>query len=161
MTYKSLLISVSTALVLASCGGSADLTTTTAAPPTSVTVVTTSPPPASTTQAPTDTTEATTTSQAPTATTAPTTTTTPPTHTVAVADGSVVGGVERVKVSESEDVTIEVTTDVADELHIHGLDLFFDLEPGVNTVTFQPEARGIFEAELEGAGLLLFELQVS
>lgn len=159
MTSKSLLISATTALVLASCGGSADLTTTTTgAPPPSVTVVTTSPP-VTTTQTPTETTTpptATTTTVSPT-----TTTTTPPTHAVVVSAGSVVGRVERIQVAESEDVTIQVTTDVADELHIHGLDLFFDLEPGVNMVTFQPEARGIFEAELEGAGLLLFELQVS
>ena len=161
MMYKSLLVSAALALVLASCGGSAEVTTTTGAPPTSVTVVTTSPPPTSTPQTPSTTTTAPATTTSPTTTVPPTTTTAPPTHAVVVSAGSVVSGVERVQVSEAQDVTIQVTTDVADELHIHGLDLFFDLVPGVNTVTFQPDARGIFEAELEGAGLLLFELQVS
>jgi hypothetical protein len=80
---------------------------------------------------------------------------------VEFAGGEVVGGLERVPVALGSEVTISVTADVADELHLHGYDLFVDLSPGVaGEITFVAEIPGVFEAELEAAGIPVVELEV-
>ncbi len=64
-------------------------------------------------------------------------------------------------VKVGDEVTISVTSDVAEEVHVHGYDKTVDLEPGVpGEVTFKADIPGVFEAELEGSGKLLFELRV-
>jgi hypothetical protein len=56
---------------------------------------------------------------------------------------------------------LRVTSDVADEVHVHGYDLKVDLEAGVpGELTFTPDAAGVFEVELEKKGLKLIELEV-
>ena len=145
-------------LVVPACGDD-DAATTTAVTTTSPgTVVTTAPPTtaASTTTAPT-----------PTTTTDPfeTTTTTAAGLTVievTYTDGGVKGADGRVAVDTGEQVRIEVTSDVADEVHLHGYDLTADVAAGTPAVIeFIADIPGIFEVELEDAGTLLFELQVS
>ncbi len=95
----------------------------------------------------------------------PTTTTTEPddgTIRVEFAGGQVVGGVERYPVEVGTTVRIEVTSDTADEVHLHGYDVFVDVEPGVAAVLeVQADIPGVFEAELEDSHLPLFELEVS
>ncbi len=60
-----------------------------------------------------------------------------------------------------DEVTIRVTADVADEVHVHTYDLYADLEPGTpGEITFVAEIPGVHEVELEGAGLLLLNLEV-
>lgn len=60
-----------------------------------------------------------------------------------------------------EKVTIQVTSDVAEELHLHGYDESVELVPGeTGKVTFTADIPGVFEAELEESGDLLFELKV-
>jgi hypothetical protein len=111
---------------------------------------------------------ATTTAGAPATTVRPTTTVAATTTTAAagnvievtVADGKVTGG-GRKQVDKGEPLTLRVTSDEADELHVHGYDLTVDLEvdePG--EITFTPDVAGIFEVELEEAGLQLLELEV-
>jgi hypothetical protein len=110
---------------------------------------------------------ATTTPGAPATTVKPTTTTATTTTAAAgnvievtVADGEVTGG-GRKQVDKGEPLTLRVTTDEADELHVHGYDLTADLEPGEpGEITFTPDAEGVFEVELEDAGLQLLELEV-
>ena len=58
-------------------------------------------------------------------------------------------------------VVIKVTSDIADEIHLHGYDKKADAAPGtVATITFKADKPGIFEVELEKKGLKLFELEV-
>jgi heme/copper-type cytochrome/quinol oxidase subunit 2 len=68
----------------------------------------------------------------------------------------------RVKVELGTEVRLEVTADRADEVHLHGYDRKVDAEPGRPAVLdFQADTPGVFEVELEEAGLKLVELQVS
>ena len=78
------------------------------------------------------------------------------------AGGEVVGGVETLEVTSGEEVTMTVTSDVQEELHVHGVDLYEDLPPGEEVeVTFTPEAEGIFEIELHGSGTQIASMEVS
>lgn len=78
------------------------------------------------------------------------------------ADGEVVGGVETIEVTSGEEVTLTVTSDVQEELHIHGVDLYEDLPPGEEVeVTFTPEAEGVFELELHDSATQIASMEVS
>ncbi len=80
---------------------------------------------------------------------------------VTIADGEVTGPA-RPSVAVGETVTIVVTSDVADELHVHGYDLFVTLAPGTPAeLEFTADIPGIFEVELEGSHQLVFDLEVS
>ncbi|WP_336028988.1 hypothetical protein [Geodermatophilus sp. FMUSA9-8] len=80
---------------------------------------------------------------------------------VEVAGGRVTGDTGRVVVAAGERVALTVTSDVADELHLHGYDLTADLAPGTPaTVEFTADLPGVFEAELHGSGTVLLSLQV-
>jgi heme/copper-type cytochrome/quinol oxidase subunit 2 len=77
-------------------------------------------------------------------------------------DGEVNGVDRRVAVETGDEVRIEVTSDVADRVHVHGYDLFADVGPGMPAVIeFKADIPGIFEVELEDSHGLLFELEVS
>jgi heme/copper-type cytochrome/quinol oxidase subunit 2 len=89
----------------------------------------------------------------------------------AMADGAVVeatyagGNVavesERMSVPLGSQVTVRVTSDVAEEVHVHGYDLHADVGPGLaGEVTFVAQVPGLFEVELEESKLFLFELAV-
>jgi heme/copper-type cytochrome/quinol oxidase subunit 2 len=80
---------------------------------------------------------------------------------VTVSGGQVTGDTGRVPVPAGEHVTLVVTSDAADELHVHGYDLGADLTPGTPaTVEFDATIPGVFEVELHDAGTLLLSLQV-
>jgi len=80
---------------------------------------------------------------------------------VTVADGAVQPAPTTYDVHLGDQVTIEVTSDVAEEVHVHGYDRSVDLEAGApGTMTFTADIPGVFEAELEGTGLELLELKV-
>ena len=80
---------------------------------------------------------------------------------VAVADGKVTPATHREDVAKGATVHLQVTIDVADEVHLHGYDLKKDLEAGsTGTLTFTADQTGVFEVELENAGLQLLQLQV-
>ncbi len=67
----------------------------------------------------------------------------------------------RVEVRVGDLVVLRVTSDVADEVHVHGYDLFADVGAGGTALLeFSADIPGIFEVELEGAGLELLELVV-
>ena len=58
-------------------------------------------------------------------------------------------------------VTLVITSDVADEVHVHGYDLEAALSPGQPAeLTFDATIPGVFEVELHEAGTLLLTLQV-
>jgi heme/copper-type cytochrome/quinol oxidase subunit 2 len=82
--------------------------------------------------------------------------------TATITAGAVATETPKIEAAVGHTVEITVTSDVADELHIHGYDLFADLEPGVAvTLRFEADIPGIFEVELEGAHLAVFSLEVS
>lgn len=65
------------------------------------------------------------------------------------------------KVKLGEPVTIRVTVDVADEVHVHGYDLAKAVKPGEPlTIDFAADIPGQFEVELESAHVKLFEFEV-
>lgn len=79
---------------------------------------------------------------------------------VGYAGGSITGGGRR-SAALRRAVVIKVTSDVADEVHLHGYDKKAEAAPGtVATITFLADKPGIFEVELEKKGLKLFELEV-
>jgi ABC-type glycerol-3-phosphate transport system substrate-binding protein len=108
-------------------------------------------------------------SQGPTTTAAPTTSTTavgPTTTNVPDIDvefrAGDVFGADRVRVDLGEPVDIWVRSDVDDEIHVHGYDLYYDLvadEP--LSLSFVADVPGIFEVEVHTGHTLLFELEVA
>ena len=79
---------------------------------------------------------------------------------VGYAGGTITGGGKR-SAALRQTVVIKVTSDVADEIHLHGYDKTADAAPGtVATITFIADKPGVFEVELEKKGLKLFELEV-
>lgn len=75
--------------------------------------------------------------------------------------GAVTGVSGRVEVPLGSDVVLRVTSDVADELHLHGYDQKADLQVGVpGELRFRADIPGIFELELEQVGKKLTRLQV-
>ncbi|MGW0803174.1 hypothetical protein [Nonomuraea sp. NPDC002799] len=65
------------------------------------------------------------------------------------------------EVVKGRQVSITVTSDVADELHVHGYDLTARLRPGVPvTVRFTADLSGVFEVETHESGLVLTQLAV-
>ncbi len=165
----------------AGCGGPGEETN--AVPPATVTAVTTTTVPttaAPTTTAPPATVAATTTTAVTTTTTVPTTaaptTTAAPATTVAptaapqpagtiidleVTDGQIAGGARREAARLGEEVTIRVIGNSADHVHVHGYDLFLHLTEGAGELVFTADIPGVFEIELEEAGITLIQLEVS
>lgn len=78
-----------------------------------------------------------------------------------VRDG-VVKGPGEITIAQGEVLHAWVSADVADEVHVHGFDLHFDVVPGERAhVEFEASAAGIYEVELEESGLLLFTVKVT
>ena len=143
---------------IAACGGGGASSTTSATPSTGAPAATTTPSPTtSATAAPATTTSTT----EPTTTTAPTTTDPGPATYEFAVTGSTVEGPDRIEASVGEEIVIVVAADVADEVHLHGYDLYADVGPGDSaTLEVVTDIPGIFEMELEGARLVLTELVV-
>jgi hypothetical protein len=80
---------------------------------------------------------------------------------ITVAGGKVSPPTGRVKVAKGSTVTLQVTSDVADEIHLHGYDKSVDVEKGGTAkLTFRATLTGVFEVELENRALQLTQLQV-
>ena len=80
---------------------------------------------------------------------------------VSVAAGEVSGDTGRIPVPAGEQVTLVVTADVADEIHLHGYDLTAALSPGTPAeLVFDATVPEVFEVELHEAGTVLLTLQV-
>jgi hypothetical protein len=73
-----------------------------------------------------------------------------------------VEGPARIRTSQGDRVAIEVKADVGDQVHVHTYDLFFDVSPNQDArIRFRADITGVFEIELEDAGLPLTMLEVS
>jgi FtsP/CotA-like multicopper oxidase with cupredoxin domain len=81
---------------------------------------------------------------------------------IVVRNGKPVGGVKRIEVAKGDRARIEVSsTDTADHVHVHGYDLMRDLAAGGRArFSFTANAEGIFEIELEDAGVEIAKLVV-
>ena len=136
-------------LALESCGGSDDEATSTA----------------TTTETTTSTAE--TTTEHTTTTTTTTTETTPPPATptvirVTVVDGAPKGGIVREAVEKGDKVVLVVTSDVADEIHLHGYDVSRDVAAGGTVrLPFKATIPGRFEVELEDRGVQIADITVN
>lgn len=79
---------------------------------------------------------------------------------VAFRNGAVQGPT-RFTLTQGERVRILVRADVTDEVHLHSYDLSADVAPGDPArIDFVANVAGVFECELEGAGKLLFQLEI-
>lgn len=81
---------------------------------------------------------------------------------VVLADGEVSGVEGRVEVTLGEQVVLRITSDVVEEVHVHGYDLYADLAPGQTAqLAFKADLPGSYEVELHDAGRPLFQLRVA
>ncbi|MFF0727811.1 hypothetical protein [Streptomyces sp. NPDC004134] len=80
---------------------------------------------------------------------------------IAVRDGEVVPAPGRVEVGLGERVTLRVTGDTDDELHVHGYDKTAELRAGeAAELAFTADRAGVFDVETHGSGLVLTQLMV-
>jgi hypothetical protein len=80
---------------------------------------------------------------------------------VSVKDGKVSPKVHRVKVAAGSPVRILVSSDVDDEVHVHGYDIEREVSAGQSTtIEFTADQTGVFDVETHESGLLLLQLQV-
>lgn len=141
-------LSFAVLIVVTACGSDEPAATTT-----SLAVTTSTTAPAPTTTAP-EVPEATTT------TLAATTTTLDPID-VTIANGEV-SGPATFTFDLGDAVSITVVSDVDDEVHVHGYDLFFDIAAGVPlTIQFTADVPGVFEVEVHTGHTHIFDIEVS
>ena len=80
---------------------------------------------------------------------------------VTITHGKASGDTGRIPVTVNSHVTIQVTSDTADEVHLHGYDIEKELVPGkATTLSFVADQTGIFELELHKANVVILHLQV-
>jgi len=80
---------------------------------------------------------------------------------VTVTGGVPRGGIVRAKVDEGDRVVLVVSSDVADEVHLHGYDISRDVAAGGTVrIQFTADVPGRFEVELEERGVQIAELTV-
>lgn len=83
--------------------------------------------------------------------------------TAALANGEVNSdGDDRIDVSLGDEIAVTVTSDVAEEIHLHGFDILADIVPGEQTtLAFTADTPGKFEVEFEESGAFIVEFIVS
>ncbi|MEV4454507.1 hypothetical protein [Microbispora sp. NPDC049633] len=81
--------------------------------------------------------------------------------TVTIAGRKVTPPPGRIEVTKGQTVRITVTSDTADEAHLHGYDKEAGLKPGTPaSIEFVANETGLFEMETHESGLQLFQLVV-
>ena len=81
---------------------------------------------------------------------------------IRVRSGRPVDGIRKIEVSRGDRVRFTVSSDVADEIHVHGYDLKRDVPAGGSVAfNFPASVDGVFEIELEGRKQQIAELRVS
>ncbi len=80
---------------------------------------------------------------------------------ITIRNGQVAGGLKRASVRKNRRVVLAVTSDIVDEVHLHGYDISRDVGPGRPArIAFRARLTGRFEIELEDRGLQIGELEV-
>jgi glucose/arabinose dehydrogenase len=103
-------------------------------------------------------------SAAPSAAPTPTSRPTPSVRTVEVAyaGGQVTGTSGREEVPVGEQVVLRISSDVAEEVHVHGYDLEGAIPAGGSVdIPVTATIPGVFEVELHDSGKVLFQLRVA
>ena len=86
----------------------------------------------------------------------------PTVETIRIKGGKPVGGVRTLEYENGDTIALRFASDKALEVHIHGYDREFALEPGVVQVTrFKANLEGIFDIEEHETEELLAKLEVS
>jgi hypothetical protein len=82
--------------------------------------------------------------------------------TIVVRDGEPVGGIQTLEFDAGEEIRFRVSSDAAEEIHVHGYDIAKDVPAG-GTIEFDfpAELEGIYEAELEQLGVQIAELRIN
>jgi ABC-type glycerol-3-phosphate transport system substrate-binding protein len=81
---------------------------------------------------------------------------------VVVVGGTPKGRIVRETVDEGDRVVLVVTSDVADEVHLHGYDISRDVSAGGTVrLVFTADLPGRFEVELENRGVQIADLTVA
>jgi len=82
--------------------------------------------------------------------------------TIVVEGGKPAGGIRTLEYKKGDQIHFKVSSDVSDEVHVHGYDLHKDVKAG-GTVEFAFPAtlEGVFEAELESRKEQIIELRVN
>ena len=80
---------------------------------------------------------------------------------VRVVGGEPAGGVKEITVSKGDAVRLQVRSDTAGEVHVHGYDISKDVESGGSVrFNFPATIEGVFEVELEETHTPIAELRV-
>ncbi len=81
---------------------------------------------------------------------------------IEVVDGEPKGGMAKIEVDSGEAIEFTVTSDVPEEIHVHGFDLYEDVGPGQKAAfDFEADLEGIYEVELHGSAVQIAELRVN
>lgn len=82
--------------------------------------------------------------------------------TVEVQGGQPVGGVQELSFKAGEAIEFAVTSDTAQQVHLHGYDVIKDVKPGGRAAFDVPaDVEGVFEVELEGPHTPIAQVTVS
>jgi hypothetical protein len=82
--------------------------------------------------------------------------------TVEVKNDEPVGGIQELEFDSGEEIRFRVSSDSAEEIHVHGYDIAKDVPAGGSVeFEFPAEIEGIFEVELEELGTQIAELRVN
>jgi hypothetical protein len=85
----------------------------------------------------------------------------PNTLEVIVKDGKVVSGNTLLKARQGDEVTLKITSDAADEVHVHGYDRHAQVKPGeTTTLRIKATRTGRFPFELHKSRLELGTLEI-
>lgn len=86
----------------------------------------------------------------------------PATPTIVVRNGEPVGGVQELEYSSGDEIRFRVSSNQADEVHVHGYDVEEEIPAGGSaTLSFPADIEGIFEVELHGSETQIAELRVN
>lgn len=85
----------------------------------------------------------------------------PKVPTIVIEGGQPIGGVEELSYVVGERINFVVESDVTDHVHLHGYDVFMDIEAGGKVEFDVPaEIDGVFEVELEDSVVPIAEIRV-
>jgi len=80
---------------------------------------------------------------------------------IRVVGGEPAGGVKEINADKNDTVRIQVRSDTAAEVHVHGYDIFENVDPGGSVrFNFPATIEGVFEIELEGTHTQIGQLRV-
>ena len=86
----------------------------------------------------------------------------PPVTQIKVQGGKPVGGIKEIDVNKGDQVRFAVTSDVGDEIHVHGYDFMKTVKPGGKvSFSFPAKIDGQFDIELESRAEQIAKLVVN